>query len=187
LYSFCPNVGNYRTRIGHVLLFSVNQKAIRMADTSIKITLPIKSYLKKYLAFSLEVDPYTLSTTDHFGPWLLNLFTHTVYSWDPASSDVYNDCMDIVIPAFFSRSNRFTIEPKTVLRINDYLDKQLDEEMNRYLFRIRSLPQQQIKTHILQFRNDYEITEDELSYDALKKRHQRWMTKLRKGKVRISA
>lgn len=158
-----------------------------MADTSIKITLPIKSYLKKYLAFSLEVDPYTLSTDDHFGSWVLALLTNQPYSRQANDVQQYNDEIHLVIPSFYALSNRFILDMRTVLRINEHLDKQLDEEMNRYLFRIRSLPQQQIKTHIIQFRNDYDITEDELSYDALKKRHQRWMTKLRKGKVRISA
>jgi hypothetical protein len=151
----------------------------------ISIKFPIKGYLKKYLAFTTSVEPYVLSTNDVFGNWLFPSMTKACYDYAGISEQEYDEALEVVIPAFYARQNRFIIDAKIVYRINQHLDKLFDHEMNRYLFRIRGLPRQQVKTHIINFRSDYGITEDDISYQTLKKRHQRFMKRLQAKKERI--
>lgn len=160
-----------------------------MSDTpgfQYTIEIPIKSYLKKYLRHDIPVDPYTLSTEDFFGDWLL---PHLKKQHTPGETvtqpEQYNDSLLVVIPSYYALHNEFIIGPKRVLRMNEWVEKLLNREVNRYLEKIRELPRQQLKTHTLDFLAQYGIEEDELAFETVKKRYQRWRQRLIRGEVAL--
>lgn len=141
-------------------------------------TIPIKSYTKKFLTKFLCTEPYTVSKNDVFGNFLIHELKGSIYNFDDRTKNEpeFEDALQIIIPESYSNKYKIKgISLENIKAINNYLDRLFDSYFKSEMAKeIKKNKQSKIKDLIFEFRNFYQLTEDDISYETLKKKFYRF-------------
>lgn len=143
------------------------------------VTIPIHTHLKKFMSKSCEVSPHFRINLnkDHYSDLFYALLSKPCFKQGSKSSykKVYTDNLAICIPETLARENRFTISHPHVIRINEFIRKEFYRSLFTHLD-LLSPESGQIQKYIFSFMNYYTITEEDITFEALKKAYYRHRT-----------
>lgn len=137
-------------------------------------TIPVKSYLLKYLTYYQPTDPFVLTEKNRFGIFILNSlrFTHiergNKYTIQGATKP-----MKVKIKEHYERSFGLNISPWHQYHFNAMLLDEFHEKMLYYVHANYTGKKGDIKRALLDFCDKYEIYEDDLPYRTLEKMWER--------------
>lgn len=143
-----------------------------------EIKIPIRTHLKKMIAFYREIDPLIISVDkDHYSAIFYQAFERDKFIKNCFKGRIiYNDLIIIRFPMRVTQENRFNIEYKRLQYIDAQLRSIFDEKLFEYLNE-HCYEKGDIKNHCIQFMQKYDISEEEITLDALVKSYQRYRTK----------
>lgn len=139
-------------------------------SVKIEVKIPIKKYLKKFIAKTHETEPFVISTGKcHFSALIMDPIKKDYHKTflKPDGSD-YTD-LSVMIPL---NERKFTVDKETILRINQRLKSMFDQQ----LFDMVSIYNQKkgnIFDGIQEFVDYYNISEDDLKFETIVKKYYR--------------
>lgn len=139
-----------------------------------KITIPVKGYLKKYLTGKYGPE-FTLSKKTSLGIHLLHLLEK---EFDPKSIPYFSgeENYTISLGEYYSNTYGVTIHPSNINDIANYLDKVFQEHLFEYVKMYKSKHNQELPG-IRQFLEFYSITEVDVRYDSIYRTYKRYKAK----------
>ncbi|KAA8483749.1 hypothetical protein BDE36_1787 [Arcticibacter tournemirensis] len=140
-----------------------------------KILLPVRPHIKKYL--EVQFGKQLAVSSRGYIPHLLRLMLEKHEKMDPSkvrpSQRMIDDKNFVGYPIYVGSSLRKTkgsfISEKNILAFNEDVDDHLKEEMFRFIHAHPGKIDSVVDYNIIRFRDFYDISEDELSFDALKR------------------
>ncbi|WP_375435076.1 hypothetical protein [uncultured Hymenobacter sp.] len=139
------------------------------------LDFPVKPHVRKYLDLHLGTEPYVLSSADRFGKLLFHLMRrqikgklHHAGSREGCTSNFKLDLRNF--PAYQYGFDELT--DYTIFQFNDYVDELLKEELYTW---IRQFVTRRtgIKRVIIDFMAGYDLREEDIQYETLRKAVQR--------------
>ena len=139
----------------------------------ITITIPIKPHLKKMIARTKKVDPFTISMGKCFYSGIIYqpLLKHSIRV-KAKDTKKFTEQLPIVIPSDLAKENRFTWDARTLAFIDSALSGIFEDKLFMYLDD-NCFEKGDIQTYINRFMDNYDITEDDIQYETLKKMYYR--------------
>lgn len=139
-------------------------------SVKIEVKIPVKKYLKKFIAKTHQTEPFVLSTGKcHFSALIMDPikkdYHKTVLKPDEGG---YTD-LSVMIPL---SERKFTVDKETILRINQRLKSMFDQQ----LFDMVSMFNQKkgdMFDGIQQFVDYYNMSEDDLKFETIVKMYYR--------------
>lgn len=135
----------------------------------------IKPYLKSYLAYYVKVEPYfVLSDTSRFGSFLLNSLKHKRQIKD-SDLKIRLEGIDLMvcISEWYERNYGVIISYEHQGRFNKFLFDDFNDRMLDFVLPKLTGKKGEIRRELLNFRNKYSISEDELGFTTMKKQFER--------------
>jgi len=135
----------------------------------------VKPFLKTYLAHYVKVEPYfVLSDTNRFGSFLLN-------SLKPKKQIKKSDLkirlegveLTVCISEWYERNYGVIISFEHQGRFNKFLFDDFNDRMLDFVLPKLTGKKGEIRRELLNFREKYSISEDELGFTTLKKQFER--------------
>ena len=144
----------------------------------ITITIPVKPHLKRYVQKTHKVDPFVIDLRRD----AISYFIHNCLE-KPTSEkttpdldkDYYTDRLEIQLPNKYCKQSLYVLSLHHVIRINNFLQKQLYENIYTTLdLQLKENPKAVINHMIVNIMNYYEITESDISFEAIKRAYYRY-------------
>lgn len=140
---------------------------------AIPIKIPAQAYLKKYLLHELGGEPIRISNKDRFGAFLQRLLQRNA-----AIRHSYSEPQDTIIqfelPWDYLTRNGCQVTHEAVHRFKQFLREEFYSSLKNYLDAATLYnPDLLIRQGIEDFMDRYDLTEDDISYEALKKHYYR--------------
>jgi hypothetical protein len=145
-----------------------------------RLTLPVSPAVAKFLAVHLG-DDYKLSQTDPFGMYLFNMMRR------PLSDRQYDGAMGKFsarfnvrfVPSVFYDRSCHNLSSLTVYHFNSFVENIIKTELHAF---VDTHVYFKMSCHgaIVAFMEKYNFTDDDYSFDALKKSYQRFKKKHQK-------
>lgn len=143
----------------------------------ISVSFPVHSYIKKFLLhrFDSTTGRITATSTVGYGITILKIFQKKT-PFD--SKDVkinYSDKLTIEFSDYFSSQSGLYISNKNIALLNQAIKDDFENSLfNHIMINIISNKDLEIENEILKFLAYFNINEDELKLDTLKKSFYRW-------------
>jgi hypothetical protein len=145
----------------------------------ISVTIPIQHYLKKYLAKTLDVSPLQMHNRCHVTALLLEPLKKGFIPSKEELSVKFDDFLTCVMNTSILRENKFHIDKDVVLRIDTLLSDKFNEDCFCFIDQQRSKdPNWHDQTSILEFMEYYELQDEDIQFDTIKKRYYRHRQKM---------
>lgn len=145
-----------------------------------QVNIPIKPHLKKFMQYYTEVDPYKISTKDMFGRIILQELKKPT-TWYPPTTIDYKEKIDIVIPGhYYVKYNKVEVTDQTIKNVNNFLNNVFFEQFRFLIFSYQKMNDVMVSQSIRNFMELYELTEDDISFEYLKRDFYRFIEKRRK-------
>jgi hypothetical protein len=130
----------------------------------LEVKIPIKTYLKKFIARTHSVEPFVVSKGKcHFSSIIM----------DPIKKEFKKDTLKIDEEIYTNLSvmiplteNRFGIDQETVLRINQRLKSMFDQQISD-MVSMTNKKKGDIFESVKKFTDYYDITEDDLKFETV--------------------
>lgn len=147
----------------------------------LEIRVAVKPYVKKFIGASYAVNPFVLTTNNMYGIFLFHSLekprlTVTTRAdirpeetMDPA---IYYEQLPVLISENFWNKKGCIIPADKQYHFNKFVSYQFYEEFYKYV-QNRLGPKGSINQAILNFREVYDISEDELSFKTIQRAFQR--------------
>lgn len=137
----------------------------------ISIHLPVSPAIKKYLEVRLGKN-YHLTINDWFGGILINMLENkSCKPYEPSnkSQSQKTETFTITVSMSMADKNGFNIQPKHEAQINKIIDDIFREDM--YIQAITNKKNYfiEFQTSISNILDSYDITDDEMSYESIKR------------------
>lgn len=139
------------------------------------LRIEVKSYLKKFLAFHHPVDPFVLTEKNRYGLFILNSLRHSeiLRRGNRYTLQGHTVPMEILLREHYERSFGLHISKWHQYQFNSFLldefhDRMLEHVANQYTGR-----KGDYKRSLLDLREKYAITEDDLAFKTLEKMFER--------------
>ena len=155
-------------------------KPKRSATDAIKeltIEVPIKPFLKRYLSKHYQINPFRMSRHGLISEHMWLLFAQEYTEWDGSHSK-FTESLKVVVPHLFMRQNRLYFDLPTIRRLNGFIEEHFWLECNTFLEGRVDL--MEIKDAIQAFQDKYDLDEEVLQFETIKKRFYRY----RKGPLK---
>lgn len=139
------------------------------------ITLPIRGYLKKFIAHSHEIYPLRVSTgrNNHITDYIYTILsTNNVEAGVSVKNKQINDTIDLEIPWALHQTGKYHFSYKHVIRIDRFVKSLFDNRLYDYLDESRD-KRGDIKALILKFMDKYDLSEADITFENLKKNYYR--------------
>lgn len=142
------------------------------------IKIPIRSHLKKMIAYNREITPFIVTfDKDHYAAIFYQAFERDSFTQNSFKSKLdFNDSIELSFPPHIAKENRFTLSRRRLSYIDAQLRSIFDEKLFDYL-NDNCFGKGDIQKYSMLFMDKYEITEDEITLDALIKSYQRYRQK----------
>lgn len=139
----------------------------------ITITIPIRPHLKKMIGRTKKVDPFTISMGKCFYSGIIYqpLLKQSIRV-KPKDCKRFTDKLAITIPSDLAKENRFYWDTRTLAFIDSTLSGIFEDKMFMYLDD-NCFEKGDIQKYIHRFMDNYNITEDDIQYETLKKMYYR--------------
>jgi hypothetical protein len=139
-----------------------------------KISIPIRSHLKKMIAHYRDITPFKLTVgKDHYSAMIYLSLSRGSFPQNHSNGEKFNDQLEVEINSSISAENRFFIDPKRVSYIDSQLRDIFDEKLMEYLNE-NCQQKGDVQFFCMQFLKRYGITEEEITLDAMVKSYQRF-------------
>lgn len=142
---------------------------------NLSIKIPVQYYLKKYLSKKVEVTPFQLSNKGcHISALILEPLAKDFYPKREPLDPKYNDFIEFEMNSSIVNEKRFQIDAKIVYRINKLLRDKFNDEFFHWVNQIRESTKKtgeeiEINGAIHQFMEYYDLHEDDIQFETLKK------------------
>jgi len=125
-----------------------------------------------------EVFPFVISfDKDHISAIFYNAFERESYPQNSFKSKLqFNDSIELHFPEHIAKENRFNLDRKRLSYIDAQLRSIFDEKLFDYLDH-NCFGKGDIQKYSIEFMNLYNISEEEITIDALVKSYQRYRKK----------
>lgn len=139
------------------------------------LEFPVKPHVRKYLLTHLGAEPYVLSNADRFGKMLFHLLRRQLKGrlHQAVSREGCTQLLPVDLRNFPVRQYGLTeLTDYTIYQFNDFVDELLKEEL---YFWIRQFVNRRktIREVILDFMAGYDLLEEDIQYETLRKAVQR--------------
>jgi hypothetical protein len=139
-----------------------------------RISIPIRSHLKKMIAYYRDVEPFKLTIgKDHYASMIYLSLSRGSFPLTQSNGERFNDWLEVEINSSISTENRFTVDPKRVSYIDSQLRDIFDEKLMEYL-NDNCQQKGDVQFFCMQFLKRFGITEEEITLDAMVKSYQRF-------------
>lgn len=140
----------------------------------IDLIIPIRSYLKKFISYEVEVEPaFTLSLSRcPYSAIILEPIKKSYVKTNLKDFKNLDDELRIRMTPSVMKENKYTIDDHTVMSIDNRLKALFDHQLCAHVTMLRS-ERGDIKDRILNFMDFYGITEDDLKYETVIKMYYR--------------
>lgn len=144
-----------------------------MSYRYVKIKVPTDTYLIKYLMHRFLTDPIVVTKKDTIGHYLTKMVQN--YGTDNKKyQHNYQTHIEFFLPLEYLTRYGCYLSPEAINDFNEFLKREFYNDLFNYIEVARRYdPDILIKDATFDFMNKYGITEQEKSFDALKKAYQR--------------
>lgn len=141
---------------------------------TIKVTLPIRSYLKKFIAKFKEVEPFLLEQKRcHFSAIILE----PLENQDPKCGEIekirFNEELTCLYHSADLRKKSFSLTHESILLIDFRLKTMFDQQLVDFINMVRAGAEMTIEDAILLFCKHYDISDDDLALETVQKMYYR--------------
>lgn len=142
------------------------------------VEFPIRSYLKKMIAYYHETEPLELTVRKNHIAQIIYLCLSRNYRPEKKvpENPKYDSTLRVSIPNHLGREQNFHLCERRVSFIDATLRSIFEEKMCEYIL-IQHKGKGDIEKYAFQFRELYDISEDELPLTAIKKTFYRYREK----------
>lgn len=143
-----------------------------------EIKIPIRAHLKKMIASNRNIAPFVVTfDKDHYAAIFYQAFQRDSFTQNSFKSKLdFNDFIELSFPPHIAKENRFQLSRKRLSYIDAQLRSIFDEKLFDYL-NDNCFEKGDIQKFSMEFMKKYEITEEEITLDALVKSYQRYRKK----------
>lgn len=153
-----------------------------MNNFEIKVSFPIRSYLKKFIGKYTCVDPFHITAKKcHFSAIILEPLSKKIVIVEKCDKKRLNERLDCTFDSITDHEKKFWCSTAAIISIDFRLKELFDQQLIDFIT-INHSPKSTIDDNILRFLEYYEITEDDLTLDAAKKMYYRARTFVPKEK-----
>lgn len=148
-------------------------------NKGIEITIPIHSHIKKMIAFRECIEPFHISIGKCIYSEVIfyNLTRDSVHITHKKENQ-FNETLTIHLCEKYIREGRFYINDKRINKIDLLLkgifENKLADFVESNTFNVGSHGDGNIKSSIIKFMEKYHLTEQDITYDGLKKMYFRY-------------
>jgi hypothetical protein len=136
----------------------------------ITVEIPIKGYLKKFIAKDHEVEPFKISLGKcHFSSIILDPIKRDYSKFHLLEKEGKYEMMKILVPF---PEKKFTVDQETVLRINQRLKEMFDQQLS-HMVTMCNERKGDIYNQVQRFVDFYGITDDDLDFYTVVKMYYR--------------
>lgn len=145
----------------------------------------IKPYLKKYMAYYVQVEPaLVVSDTNKFGGFLLNTLQHKRFiKPEDLVFHVEGISLILLISEYYEKNYGLFISKSRQARFNKFLFDDFNDRMIDQIIPNISGKKGDIRRELLKFRAKYGICEDDLPFTTLKKQFERALSYQKRRKT----
>ena len=148
-------------------------KSHHMTEYTVKIELPIRSYLKKFIAASKEVAPFHIvNKRCHFSALILEPLGKDEAICKEVDKIRLNEVLTCIYHSFQLSQKKLNLSHEGILLIDFRLKEMFDQQLIDFI-NINHSKECSIQESIQKFLNYYQITEDDLSNDTAVKMYYR--------------
>jgi len=144
------------------------------------ISIPVKPYIKKWLMETHMLFPLDVSEDNDICRFI---FRHVSLCIVPENDIIrmikenkYDESIDLLLPT--DASSNCSISVYNTIKINTHLVQLFNRSFYEYLHE-RCNKRNDIKNNIFDFMEFFEITDDDIDYDSLRKKYFRYRRKLK--------
>lgn len=138
-----------------------------------EITIPIRGYLKKFIASNHEISPFKVRITKcAISGLILESLKKDFKRSEDFSTKELNDKFTFSMSAELQKKNRFWMDERVVKILDSRLKDMFDQQLTDFVT-INNEKIGDIKVSILQFMDYYGITEDDLPWETVCKMYYR--------------
>lgn len=139
-----------------------------------KCTIPIRGYLKQYLAFYMPIDPIDLNLKNVFNLYIFSVLDKPAW-FTKSEYDKFDNEITIVIDKCFTRFNKNSVNEFTVEALDSFINKHFYDNLYIHLDLCVSFGMK-YKESLMFFIKKYNL-EEYIDYDTLKKNYYRYRKK----------
>lgn len=138
-----------------------------------EVSIPIRSYLKKFIAAHKSVEPFELKPHKcHFTALFMEPAKKGYIRKEVESDDLLNDRIILRMPPSIIKENKFTFDENTIAAIDDKLYQMFKQQMIDFIV-INNEKRGDILQSVIAFRDHYDIHEDDFKLETALKIFQR--------------
>lgn len=138
-----------------------------------EITIPMRGYLKKFIASNNEITPFKIRITKcAVSGLILETLKKDFKRADKFNAKELNDKFTFTMTAELQQKNRFWMDERMVKILDSRLKDMFDQQLTDFVT-INNSKIGDIKVSILQFMDFYDITEDDLPWETVCKMYYR--------------
>jgi hypothetical protein len=144
--------------------------------------IPMDSYKKKFLSKFIETEPfYIVSTNDVIGKVIIHEMVQPVTKV-PVLNRQYNDSLRIGIPEYYYNKYRcFVVTDQTVVSVNKFVDELFKLQLRLMVPILKEISADKITNCLFEFMDLYDLTEDDIAFETLRKYFYRFRKKTMKN------
>ena len=134
-----------------------------MEDIFFDITIPVRPYLKKFVAAYSPIDPFVIKNTKcHFSALFLEPLERVYNKKDKlAAKSRLSDTLCIRIPQSVMNQKKYFLSTQSILMIDSRLQALFSQQLSDFI-KINHIKGDYIEHTIEKFKNYYSIDEDDL-------------------------
>lgn len=139
----------------------------------VTVILPVQSYLKKMIAKTNKTEPFRIKR----GMCIYShIFYHSLGKQNlpvpPFSNPTFNEKISILLPYEIVKESRFTFTPSTISYVDKTLRAVFNDKFETYM-NDNCFEFGDISKYVGVFMGNYNLDEEDLQFDSLKKRYYR--------------
>lgn len=144
-----------------------------METMYVDVRIPIRPYLKKFIASNKDVEPFNVSLTKcHFSALFLEPLKKDVIKVGETEHKYLTDSINLRMSSTVMREGKFWWDHRTVLLIDKRLKAMFDQQLVDYI-NMANQQKGDIKDSINCFMDYYNLSEDDISWETLFKMYYR--------------
>lgn len=169
--------GTHPKRVWNIIRIFGKPKTSRFArrEMVFYLTIEVKSYLKKFLAFHHSVEPFVLTEKNRHGLFILNALRHSevIRSGKRYTLQGRTEPMQILLREHYERSFGLHISSWHQYQFNSFLLDEFHDRMLEHVACQYTGRKGDYKRALLGLREKFSITEDDLAFKTLEKMFER--------------
>lgn len=154
-----------------------------MEELFVDINIPIRPYLKKWIASNKDVEPFVVSLTRcHFSAIILEPLKKNMVKVGTSEKKYLTDSLCCRMTSTVMRESKFWFDQETIMSIDKRLKAMFDQQLID-MVTMTNAKKGDIKESIITFMDFYNLTEDDISWETLVKMYWRSRTYVPPAKV----